>query len=271
MMNGLTGTVSGAPGQRDSRTIFRDREESEFYAQCVRDFLFRHGYELLENKEVVELGVGTGETIAELIKYHDFTGKITGYEIDAASFEYAQQVVSDHSVADRYMVINENFFSAVRNLMVGGCVISNPPYLPAHERPAQMPELWGGPDGSEVTKRIIEYGFEHLILLVSSFSNPLSIIEHALSHGYRVLDFAVRTMRFGPYSSQPAVGERIAQLSRQYEAFVSVDRYCVAGVAWVKNPKVADLSGALAQALTSLARPPALAQTRVVATAEITG
>ena len=63
-------------------SIFRDREESEFYAQCVRDFLFRYGYELLENKEIVELGVGTGETIAELLRYHGFTGKIRGYEID---------------------------------------------------------------------------------------------------------------------------------------------------------------------------------------------
>jgi methylase of polypeptide subunit release factors len=270
MMNGLAGTASAAPEKRNSRTIFRDREESEFYAQCVRDFLFRHGYELLENKEVVELGVGTGETIAELIKYHDFTGKITGYEIDADSFEYAQQVLTDQSVADRYIVINQDFFTAVRNLVVGGCVISNPPYLPANERPAQMPELWGGIDGSQVTKRIIEYGFEHLILLVSSFSNPLSIIEHALSHGYRVLDFAVRTMRFGAYSSQPAVCERIAQLSRQCEAFVSADRYCVAGVAWVRNPEVADLSGALAQALTSLARSPALAQSPAAAATKVT-
>ena len=254
MPDGETATESAADAC--SKTIFKDREESEFYAQCVRDFLFRHGYELLENKEIVELGVGTGETIVELLKYHDFTGKINGYEVDQASYEYAQKVIVDHSVEDRYIVINENFFTAVQNSVVGGCVISNPPYLPAYERPAQMPELWGGFDGSQVTKRIVECGFESLILLVSSFSNPLSIIEHALSHGYKVLDFAVRTMRFGIYSSEPQVYERIAQLSRQYEAFVSADRYCVAGVAWVKHPDAIDLSGPLAQALTSLAKYP---------------
>jgi methylase of polypeptide subunit release factors len=239
-------------GDTGSKTIFKDREESEFYAQCVRDFLFRHGYDLLENKEIVELGVGTGETIVELIKYHQFIGKINGYEIDRASYEYAQKVIADYAVADRYMVVNENFFTAFRNAFAGGCVISNPPYLPAHERPAQLPELWGGVDGSQVTKKIIECGFEHLILLVSSFSNPLSIIEHAASHGYRVLDFAVRTMRFGPYSREPQVRERIAQLSNQGEAFVSAGRYCVAGVAWVKHPDTLDLSGPLARALTSL-------------------
>jgi hypothetical protein len=248
--------TGGTAAQRD--TIFRDREESEFYAQCVRDFLFRHGYELLENKEIVELGVGTGETIAELFKYHGFTGTICGYEIDPASYECALQLIDAHSVSDRYVVINDDFFQAVRGPVLGGCAISNPPYLPAFDRPLHMPELWGGHDGSSVTKRIIECGFECLILLVSSFSNPVSIVNFAASRGYRVLDFAARTMRFGVYSNEPKVRERIAELSRQGEAFVSADRYCVAGVAWVKDreregQEAADLSAALAQTLTSLA------------------
>lgn len=236
-----------------SSTIFRDREESEFYAQCVRDFLFRHSYELLENKEIVELGVGTGETIVELFKYHGFTGNIRGYEIDRDSYEYAHQLVEKYAVGDRYIVINDNFFKAVRASVASGCAISNPPYLPAADRSIQIPELWGGPDGSLVTKQIVECGFEHLVLLVSSFSNPLSIIDYAASHGYRVLDYAVRTMRFGMYSSEPKVRERIAELSDGRKAFVSADRYCVAGVAWVKRRDVIDLRGALAQALTSLA------------------
>jgi hypothetical protein len=250
--------ITGASmAQRD--TIFKDREESEFYAQCVRDFLFRHTYELLENKEIIELGVGTGETIAELFRYHSFTGKIRGYEIDPASYECACQLIDVNSVSDRYMVINDDFFQAVPGSVLGGCAISNPPYLPAFDRPLHMPELWGGHDGSSVTKQIIECGFECLVLLVSSFSNPVSIIDFAASHGYRVLDFAARTMRFGVYTNAPKVHERIAELSRQGKAFVSADRYCVAGVAWVKDrgiegQEVSDLSAALAQTLTSLAR-----------------
>jgi SAM-dependent methyltransferase len=252
------GGVAAGAGAAQGDAIFHDREESEFYAQCVRDFLLRHSYELLEDKEIVELGVGTGETIAELLKYHGFTGKVRGYEIDRASYEYARKLVDDRAVSDRYLVINENFFQAIRSSVAGGCVISNPPYLPAHDRSIRMPELWGGSDGSSVTKQIIECGFEHLVLLVSSFSNPLSIIDFASGCGYRVLDFAVRTMRFGAYSSEPKVRERIAELSGRDEAFVSADRYCVAGVAWVKNPAAVDLSVALAQGLTSLACSPAL-------------
>ncbi len=33
-------------------------------------------------KEITEFGVGTGETIVELLKYYGFAGKIRGYEID---------------------------------------------------------------------------------------------------------------------------------------------------------------------------------------------
>jgi hypothetical protein len=251
------GGVAAVAGVAQGDTIFHDREESEFYAQCVRDFLLRHSYELLEDKEIVELGVGTGETMAELLKYHGFTGKIRGYEIDRASYEYACKLVDNRAVSDRYLVINENFFQAIRSSVASGCVISNPPYLPAPDRSIRMPELWGGSDGSLVTRQIIECGFEHLVLLVSSFSNPLSIIDFASRCGYRVLDFAVRTMQFGAYSSEPKVRARIAELSDRCEAFVSADRYCIAGVAWVKNPAAVDLSAALAQGLTSLAHSPA--------------
>jgi methylase of polypeptide subunit release factors len=232
--------------------VFQDREESEFYAQCVRDFLFRHSYELLENKEVVELGVGTGETIVELLKYHDFNAKIRGYEIHAESCERAQRLVEDNGVADRYIVANADFFEAVAHLELGGCAISNPPYLPAEDDDILMPGLWGGGDGSAVTKRILECGFECLIMLVSSFSNPLSTIDYAAEQGYRVLDYVVRTMRFGPYSSESRVRQRIEQLGQEGSAFVSADRYCLAGVAWVRSADGADLTDALKRAVTSL-------------------
>src|SRR6266542_7063491 len=156
------------PGDtRSDASYFQDRQESEFYAQCVRDFLFRYGYERLEVKEIVELGVGTGETIVELLKYHTFAAKIRGYEIQRESYEYAHRLVEDHAVSDQYVVIKDDFFRAVRNSMVGGCVISNPPYLPAPDGSIRMPELWGGGDGTDVTKQIMRCGFEHLILLIS--------------------------------------------------------------------------------------------------------
>ena len=145
-----------------------------------------------------------------------------------------------------------SFLRATRSSVAGGCVISNPPYLPAHSRSIQVPSLWGGSDGSQVTKQIMECGFESMILLVSSFSSPLSVVAHASDCGYRVLDFAVRTMRLGP-SSESKVRERIAQLSRQGQALVSADRYCVAGVAWVKCRDSIGLCTSLARALTSLA------------------
>ena len=34
------GTAAADAGEACNATIFQDREESEFYAQCVRDFFF---------------------------------------------------------------------------------------------------------------------------------------------------------------------------------------------------------------------------------------
>jgi len=232
--------------------IFHERQESEFYAQCVRDFLFRYGYELLSNKDIFELGVGTGETIVELLQHHNFEGKIRGYEIQQDSFQYARILVEGHRVSDRYVVLNEDFFTAISGSIIGGCAISNPPYLPAPDNLIRIPELWGGHDGSEVTKRIMSCGFEQLILLVSSFSNPLSVIDYASSQGYRVIDFAVRTMRFGRYSREPKVYQRIMELAEREEAFISADRYFLAGVAWMKKRTGRDLSASLRRSVTSL-------------------
>lgn len=99
--------------------------------------------------------------------------------------------------------IKDDFLQAVRGSVLGGCTISNPPCLPAFDRPLHLPELSDVHDDSSVTKRIIECSFEFLVLRVSGFSNPVSIINFAAFRGYRVLDFAVRTMRFGVYTNEP--------------------------------------------------------------------
>lgn len=245
-------TSSVPPGS----TIFQDREESEFYAQCVRDFLFRRGYESLENKEVVELGVGSGESIVDLIRRHEFHGKIRGFEIHWDSYQGARRLTEESGVSDRYIVTNADFFGAVRELEFGGCAISNPPYLPAEDDQILMPELWGGRDGSEVTRRILDCDFERVVMLISSFSNPLFTIDYATRRGYRVVDYVVRTMHFGIYSSEPKVMKRIDQLRDAGLAFVSKDRYCLAGVAWVRSPVGHDLATPLKQAVTTIAARP---------------
>jgi hypothetical protein len=111
------------------------------------------------------------------------------------------------------------------------------------------------PDGSRVLKRLLGSGFERLVVTMSSFSNPLAIIDCAARQRYKVVDFAVRTMTFGPYSSEPKVQERIERLAsgRVRKAFTSGDRYCLAGVLWARGVQV-DLKPSLKAAITSLHR-----------------
>ena len=64
----------------------------------VRDFLFRHACELLENKEIIELGLGSGEVVTGLLGV-SLTGKIRGYEIEPASYKCACQLIDANSTS----------------------------------------------------------------------------------------------------------------------------------------------------------------------------
>ncbi len=48
-------------------------------------------------------------------------------------------------------------------------------------------------------------GVPNLMLLLSSYSNPVATLKHAQGQGYRALDFMVTAMPFGTYSSEPKV------------------------------------------------------------------
>jgi methylase of polypeptide subunit release factors len=233
--------------------VFRDVVESEFYAQCVKDFLLRNLSKPLCQQPIVELGTGTGEAIADALAELSFPGEVHGYEIQPEACAFAQEVIVRKDVP-RYRVFNRDFFTDVQRYRTG-CAISNPPYLPASDPGIKMPELWGGPDGSRVLKRLLGSGFERLVVTMSSFSNPLAIIDCAARQRYKVVDFAVRTMTFGPYSSEPKVQERIERLAsgRVRKAFTSGDRYCLAGVLWARGVQV-DLKPSLKAAITSLHR-----------------
>lgn len=53
---------------------------------------------------------------------------------------------------------------------------------------------------------LLALGFPYAVLLMSSYSNPVSVLRHAAAEGYRVVDFQVTSLAFGTYSSEPKVG-----------------------------------------------------------------
>jgi hypothetical protein len=79
----------------------------------------------------------------------------------------------------------------------------------------------------------------------------------AVRRKYKVTDFAITTMHFVPYSSEPKVQAEINRLRREQppKAFTTDNRYCLACVSWAKDSDV-DLTNGLRAAITSLAPDP---------------
>ena len=229
---------------------FWDDAESGFYAECVRAFLLRNPNSTLLEHPILELGSGTGEAIAEILSTDQSGIEIMGYELQAETASYAQQVIFDRAIS-RYHIVHGDFFQAAPDSDLE-CAISNPPYLPAPDNKIVVPELWGGLDGSAVMRRLLDRGFNQLVTTLSSFADPVGTLKFAKSRGYRAADFAVRTMPFGAYSSEPKVRAQIERLALDgRRAFISAERYCLAVVLWVRDDGP-DLAGSLRTAITSL-------------------
>ena len=55
---------------------------------------------------------------------------------------------------------------------------------------------------------LLSLGIPNVMMLFSSYSNPVETLKHAQRQGYRALDFMVTAMPFGTYSSEPKVRHR---------------------------------------------------------------
>jgi methylase of polypeptide subunit release factors len=226
-----------------SAGVFRD-SETLFYGICAQEFLVRISTGPNRVTRVAELGCGSGEIIAGILPSAPLVEKIYGYEIHEPSAVMARAVSRVKGLEDRYEILLEDFFVGTPTLGLAAAM-SNPPYLPSHIPPSTMTELWGGADGTSVTKRILDHEFDHLLLMVSSYSDPADVVKHASGLGYKVSHYVVQTRKFGKYSRESIVLRRIKELASNGKAFVQDDYYNLAGVTWEKNYNGPDLSDSL--------------------------
>ena len=70
-----------------------------------------------------------------------------------------------------------------------------------------------------VSRNLLSLDYPIVLLMVSSFSNPAGLIQYAGEQGYSVVDFLIRPLRFGRYSSQPEVKSGIIELHQENKAF----------------------------------------------------
>ena len=228
--------------------MFFCAEESHFYSHCLERLVFnRCG----QSDFIVEFGCGDGSPVINSLMRSCSPSVIYGYELNPSAYELACSRIQQCQLEAQYVIQNQSFFDSQRPK--AHYLIANPPYLPAIDNQICLPLLHGGTDGATITNRLLTLDYPCVMTLVSSYSNPVATIDHALKQGYSVADFMVTPLPFGYYSSESKVKGQIETLQRQSKAFYSGNIYFLAGVLFQKTSlSETDLSAELIKVMTSL-------------------
>lgn len=232
------------------KDVFVCPEESAFYAQCLHVLLVGH----CQTASVIhEFGSGDGMPMIEAVLGACFQGVIHGYEINEVSWNHAKTRIKQHQIEQHYIVHHVSFFDACKK-PYAGTLVTNPPYLPAWtDSCLYIKGLYGGVDGGTISRNLLSLEYPTVLLMVSSFSNPAGLLQYASEQGYSVVDFLIKPLTFGMYSSQPEVKNRIAELHQEQKAFFSEHYYLLAGVVFQKqNQADKELSAYLLAIMQSL-------------------
>lgn len=230
------------------KDVFYCPEESNFYSHCLERLVLK---ECDSSEVIVEFGSGDGSPVINSLITTRFNGIIHGFELNDLACKIAQSNIDEYELNNKYIIHNASFFeSSVRKAKY---LISNPPYLPAVDDNIYQPLLHGGTDGSTLARRLLSLGYENVLLMLSSYSNPEGLINYAIAKGYYIANFIISPLTFGYYSSEPKVKNTILELRRNGMAFYSKNIYLLAGILFKKQHEDAvDLSTELIQLMTSL-------------------
>ncbi len=229
------------------KDIFFCPEESNFYAYCLESLVLNH---CLSSESIIEFGSGDGNPVIKSLLVTQFSGVVHGFELNDSACKAANSKIKEYGLSANYIVHNRSFFDSLRPQ--AKYLISNPPYLPALDNQIYQPLLHGGLDGTAVTKKLLALDYENVLVMVSSYSHPEGLIDYAITQGYYTSNFIISPLKFGYYSSEPKVMNRIRDMQKNNMAFCSKNIYLLAGVLFTKQQKVkVDLSTELLQVMTS--------------------
>lgn len=230
------------------KEVFFCPEESNFYSHCLEALVLNNCF---NSESIIEFGSGDGSPVIKSLLRADFDGVIHGFELNSLACQTANSRIDEYNLSDKYIIYNRSFFDTAKPY--ANYLISNPPYLPALDNKLYQPLLHGGIEGNTITKQLLSLDYENVLVMVASYSNPEGVISYANEKGYYVSDFIVLPLKFGYYSSEPKVMNRIKELKEENKAFYSKNIYLLAGVLFSKPGKHSvDLSKELIQTMTSL-------------------
>lgn len=236
------------------KQVFHCPEESNFYSYCLESLVLNDSESSLTGKPevIVEFGSGDGSPVIKSLLKSFSNVTIHGFELNPAAFKIAQSQIQEYDLSEQYILHPSCFFQG-QPFPQATCLISNPPYLPAPDAKIYQPLLHGGTDGSQIARRLLSLHYQKVLLMVSSYSHPVGLINYALDLGYAVTNFIVAPMRFGYYSSEPKVKNMIASLRAEGMAFYSKNIYLLAGVLFQEQSRsTSDLSHEFIELMTVL-------------------
>ena len=216
--------------QKPLKDVFFCPEESNFYSYCLQSLVLNN---CLGSETIIEFGSGDGSPVINSLNSTEFAGTVHGFEINSLSCALANERINVCGLSDKYTVHNRSLFDT--NTPEGDYLISNPPYLPAVDNKIYQPFLHGGVDGITVTKQLLSLGYKNVLAMIASYSNPVGVIDYALTNGYHIANFIISPLNFGYYSSEPKVKNRIEELKQDNMAFYSKNIYLLAGVLFTKQ------------------------------------
>jgi hypothetical protein len=255
--------ISGMLAGHDLKDEFVCPIESGTYSAALRRLVFSKG----KRYSVDEFGTGTGAPLVLALRGSGFRGVVRGFETNKTAVTTANSLIHRAGLQDICVVRNQSFFCPDREM--GDVLIANPPFLPAHDqdslRTPSLPilaDLYGGPNGNELSKDLLNQGYSTVMMLVASISDPVSLIEDAQKIGFGITDFQVTNIPFGQYSRQSPVQSRLRAMVREGKAFCTNGNngnYMIGCALFQQDvPPPKDQSKAFLRVMTSLGIPTSL-------------
>jgi release factor glutamine methyltransferase len=149
---------------------------------------------------IADVGTGSG-VIAVAAAKHLPGCRVTAIDISPAALQVAKSNAEKHKVVDRIEFIQSDLFTAVPKEKKFDFIVSNPPYVAAHEMEMLPPDvknyephaaLLAGPRGTEVIELLIPQAAERLN------SGGFLIMEIGPAIHARVCDLVAAEKRFEP-------------------------------------------------------------------------
>jgi SAM-dependent methyltransferase len=248
-------SVSNLDAVSDVKKKFVCSEESMRYSLGIQTLVFERLRKQNISPTIVELGCGTGEPVVHALLNSGYTGVVYGFDINSDAVHAANALIRRFGLSHNYIVRHESFFEST-SLPKADYLISDPPYIPGDDPSLLLlPDIWGGPEGNDISTKLLSCGYRNAFLEISSYANPEAVIQHARALGYKIVDFTITQMPLGVYSRQDIVMRRLCEMRGGGKAFFTDNCYLVGSTFFTKiNHDEPDLSEELLSCLTSLDR-----------------